>query len=168
MKTLKMILLGAFVLTTLVYQGCRKTEVLPGEGDSILPDEFNVEIPSSISYETTTDKTSNKTGGGTSMGDTLNGNRIYHHLALFIHVGGKAGHMVHDIMQAIRVHNINQAMSFSFTSQDDGRVKNVVVIAKLEVRGFEVPIAPHCGQSGVSGTDGSFCDVPRISTMQPS
>jgi hypothetical protein len=47
---------------------------------------------------------------------------------LFIDVGRSGAEIVEDIIKSIRIYNINKPMRFSYTSDDDGRTKNLVVI----------------------------------------
>ena len=58
----------------------------------------------------------------------VNGNLIYEHLGMFIHVGDQGAEIVGDIIKGIAIYNINKPMSFSFNGDDDGRVKNIDVV----------------------------------------
>lgn len=89
------------------------------ENSGQIPTKFTVEIPSTISAETNTKLS--------VQADTVKGGELYANLRTFIAVGEVSAKAVEDIMKAIAQHNLNQAMSFSFTSNDDGRVKNVVI-----------------------------------------
>lgn len=120
MKTLKAISILAVMGTAIVFQSCNKNEVEPvNEQKNIMPERFKVDIPSSIS-SVSYNKDANV--------DTLQGNDIYNHLRTFICVGEGAADIVGDIILVIGFYNLNQPMSFSFTSEDDGRLKQVVII----------------------------------------
>jgi len=123
MKKLNLILAIVF-LFTVVFIGCKKEDDLQPE--KIVPQNFKVEIPSSLSSTSNT-KSAN--------GDTLSGGEIYGHLRFFIAVGEGAADIVQGIMRAIGQHGLNQAMSFSFTSDDDGRVKNVNIVESADFEG---------------------------------
>jgi hypothetical protein len=63
---------------------------------------------------------------GTSA-DTLKGNAIYLNLVTFVAVGEGAADIVQDIIGGIAMYHINKPMTFTFESDDDHRVKNLVV-----------------------------------------
>ncbi|MBI5219804.1 MAG: hypothetical protein HY958_12830 [Bacteroidia bacterium] len=88
---------------------------------NIVPSTFKVDVPSAINSATATGSKSIET-------DTLSGNVIYANLRTFIHVGCVAADAVNTIMVAIYTHNINQAMTFDYVSNEDQRTKHVVVI----------------------------------------
>ena len=120
-KRTELILGMAFIL---MFSACQKEETPGIQDQDILPDKFKVEITNSLSYDVSTLKS--------AMVDTLKGSEIYHHLGTFIRVGEAGAEVVEDVIRAIRVHQINRPMSFSFQSADDGRVKNVVVEAEAD------------------------------------
>ncbi len=122
MKKLNVLFLAFFAFFLLFFASCQKDETPDLRDNDILPDKFKVEITKSLSYDKSTLKS--------AMIDTLKGSEIYHHLGTFIHVGEAGAEIVEDVINAIRVHQINRPMSFSFESEDDGRVKNAVVIAE--------------------------------------
>ncbi len=119
MKKYSIILLAFTVVSLLVMSGCKKDKEEEPQKDSIVPAHFRVDIPDAISKTTTT-----KSG----KGDTLQGNDIYEHLTNFIAIGESASELVEEIMWAIAEYEINQAMAFSYTSEEDGRAKNCVVV----------------------------------------
>ena len=135
MKNLSLVILTILLASSLVFQGCKKEDVQPEPSGSILPAKFKVNIPNSISHESSSSKSSgsNKTGGGSV--DTLQGDEIYEHLCTFIHVGEGAGDIVEGIMTAIAVYGINRPMSLSYKSDEDGRTKNLVVVEKVTFDG---------------------------------
>lgn len=119
MKTLKAILILATLTSSLIFTSCQKNELdETRDQDNIMPERFKVDIPSSISSAYSY-KDANV--------DTLQGNDIYQHLRTFIHVGEHAADITGDIILTIALHNLSQPMQFTFTSDDDGRPKHVVI-----------------------------------------
>ncbi len=104
------------------FSSCEKNNDLRPSDDSILPEKFTVDIPSSLSSDAFANKKS------ASLIDTLNGNAVYRHLRTFIHVGENGAEILRDIIKGIGIYNINRPMELSYESDDDGRVKNLVVI----------------------------------------
>lgn len=117
MKTVNVISILKLTMLVILFQSCQKNEVEPvDENKNIMPERFAVDIPSSISsYSYYKD----------SNVDTLQGNDIYNLMRTFIYVGEGAADIVGDIILAIRLYNLNQPISFSFTSEDDGRLKQM-------------------------------------------
>lgn len=121
MKKLSLIFGSSLLFFSLIFSGCEKNPV-PGPGeDNILPQNFVVNIPDAISRKASTKKS--------AAVDTLKGNDIYEHLANFINIGEGGAEIVQDIIVGISVYHINKPMTFSFQSDDDGRTKNVEVVA---------------------------------------
>jgi hypothetical protein len=116
------IALGMLILFS--FSACQKEESPLPQDQDILPENFKVEITSSLSYDPSTLKS--------AMIDTLKGSEIYHHLGTFIRVGEAGAEIVEDVIRGIRVHHINRPMTFSFQSDDDGRIKNAAVVANAE------------------------------------
>ncbi len=98
------------------------------EAQSILPEALTVEIPSALSADVATYK-------GALLVDTLKGRAIYGHLRFFIHTGDRAGRMTRHVIHAIRKFNIDQIISLTYESEDDGRIKNLVVVEAPEFEG---------------------------------
>ncbi|MBN1339815.1 MAG: hypothetical protein JXA03_10860 [Bacteroidales bacterium] len=137
----------ALFLIPMFFQACQKDETVPvNQESSILPETFSVEIPASISspsmYKSTT-------------GDTLQGNDIYAHLRNFIHIGEDAAGITGKIIQMISKYNLSQPMSFSFTGDDDGRTKSVVIIENSEYEG-------HTWQYQMTVTDAGDGSLPSF------
>ncbi len=118
MKTLKTAF-GVLLALMLVFTACKKENLQ--DNKDILPSKFKVDIPQSIS--------SDEQQKLYSEDDTVMGPEVYRHLRTFIHVGEFASDIVQDLINTIREYNLSQEMSFSFTSDDDNRVKNVVIVA---------------------------------------
>jgi len=143
-----MILLTLFTFG-FIFQGCDKEdEVNVNEAASILPSAFGIDIPNSISAPSSSGKSS-------AVNDTLKGDEIYQHLRVFIHIGEGASEIVQDIMTAIAVHNIDEAMSLSYDSDEDGRTKNLEVIENSSFDGenweFQLTITDAQSESNADG-----------------
>jgi len=113
-------LLTAAIVITIVFTGCEQGIGPNIDNDSILPDQFGVDIPDALSFDNSDLKS--------KAVDPVNGNLIYKHLGNFIHVGDQGAALVGDIIKGIAIYQINKPMSFSFTGDDDGRVKNLDVV----------------------------------------
>jgi len=98
----------------------------PEPQSNFLPEKFSVDIPSSISSETS---------GGRVKGDSLNGNLVYLNLATFIAVGSGSAKLVEEFIGGIRRYALENAETATFTSDDDNRKKNLVVQRDIEFEG---------------------------------
>ncbi|MCD4694634.1 MAG: hypothetical protein K8S16_00225 [Bacteroidales bacterium] len=128
MKTTKVILTLAIIFSALTFQSCQKNETEPiQEEKNIMPERFKVDIPSSISSAYMY-KDSNV--------DTLQGEDVYEHMRTFIWVGEHAADIVGEIILVISLHNLSQPMSFTFISDDDGRLKHVDIIENAVFEGY--------------------------------
>ncbi len=122
MKKLSVVL-TAIILVMFVFSSCKKDNNFDS---SSLPSTFKVDIPSSIS---------NSSSQKSMSVDQLGGDEIYENMRLFIAVGDGAGDIITAIIQNIRKYDLDKAMSFSYTSDDDGRVKNVTIVENSEFNG---------------------------------
>ena len=133
MKTTKFIsfvVIAAFAFSFLFSSCENNPEVKPQE--DILPKSFRVDIPSSIS------NSSLASGGrlsGRTKGDSLNGNDIYKNLGIFIAVGEEASKIVEAFIEGIRKHKIDRVLSLTYVSDEDSRIKNLVVASKSAFEG---------------------------------
>lgn len=119
MKKLNLILVLAVLVLGFSFQSCKKDTVEPEQQKtSILPSNFKVDIPSSLSGDDYLKSTN---------GDTLQGDDIYQHTRTFIWIGENAADIVNKIITVISVNELNEPMSFNFVSDDDGRTKHVVI-----------------------------------------
>ena len=113
-----------------MFTACETTEPVPAR-ESILPERFGVAIPSSLTATATaTGRTANR-----SKTDTLKGNDIYLNLQTFIWVGESASQFVSEFIGGIRQFDIDRVLSFTFISEDDGRVKNLAVETDVPFEG---------------------------------
>jgi hypothetical protein len=122
MKTSKLCI-AVLIALSIGFMGCTQKQEFKAD---VVPSNFKVDIPSSLS---------NKNALKALKSGSLNGDVIYAHLITFIAVGEGAADIVQGIMRAIRQFNLDQAMSFSFQSDEDGRTKNVVIIENSEFEG---------------------------------
>jgi len=121
MKKLSLIL-TVLISFSFIFTSCNPDEMEPID-NNIMPDKFKVDIPAALMSEGTKSLKSKKS-------DELQGNDIYEHLTTFINVGDEAAEIVSDIIKGISAYNLSQPMSFTFTSEEDGRDKNVVIVEK--------------------------------------
>jgi hypothetical protein len=98
----------------------------PEPQSDFLPEKFSVDIPTSISSETS---------AGRVQADTLNGNAVYVNLATFIAVGSGSAKLVEDFISGIRRYALENVETASFTSDDDNRKKNLVVKKDIDFKG---------------------------------
>lgn len=98
------------------------------EVESILPDELTVEIPAALSADASMYKSALAV-------DTLKGREIYGHLRFFIHTGDHAGRMTRAVIHMLKAYKIDQVISLTYVSEDDGRVKNLVVVEAPDFEG---------------------------------
>jgi len=123
MKKINLLIVVAIILSAIFVQSCKKDkEQDPNTTESILPKSFKVDVPESIS------SANSQKSFLVVNDDTLQGNDIYQHLRTFIYVGESAADIVNAIMTSISIYNIDHAMTLSYQSNDDGRVKNLEVI----------------------------------------
>lgn len=99
--------------------------------EDILPESFSVEIPRAISH----DGTSGGRIDGRTADDSISGDEVYKHLGTFIAVGKGASRLVEEFIHGIRRHHINRVMTLTFVSDDDNRIKNLVVSSNVEFEG---------------------------------
>lgn len=120
MKNFKLTSLALFLMTSIFYFSCEPQEEIPTPETSILPERFGVDIPDALSSELTL-------SNGRVAVDEIQGNDIYQHLNMFIHLGEEASNIIGEIITSIGIHQINKPMSLSIESDEDGRTKNLVV-----------------------------------------
>lgn len=124
MKKLSLISVFIFLAGIIFFTSCETDPFGPDPDQSILPDKFSVDIPSSISQDISSKKS--------AAIDTMKGNNIYEHLTFFIHVGEEAAEIVEGIIRGISVYDIDRVKTLTFEGDDDGRIKNLVVDAAPE------------------------------------
>lgn len=103
-----------------VFTSCQKENNFD---KNAIPTSFKVDIPDAIS---------NSSSSKTAKVDELGGDEIYEHMRLFIAVGEGAADIVQNIILAIRQYDLAKEMDITYTSDDDGREKNVVVTENVE------------------------------------
>lgn len=123
---MKKILLSGFFAAAIFITGCSKDSGTNPEDSSILPPSFKIDIPDAISYESNLQKASQ---------DTVTGGLVYGNIRLFIHVGESSADLVNGIIAAIKKYDIDEPMKITYTSEDDGRVKKLVVKENVEAAG---------------------------------
>jgi len=114
-----MFFLALFLSSSLFFNACKEEEETENQTEIVIPDNFKVDIPESISFK------SAKSG---DKGDTLQGNEVYEHLRHFVNIGEFGAQVINDIIKAIKTYHLNQPATFSYVSDDDGRKKDVVIV----------------------------------------
>jgi hypothetical protein len=127
-KSIKPLVVAFMMAAT--FMACEKNPVAEPQAD-LLPANFGIDIPSTISNQ---GAISGRAAGRVTE-DILQGNDVYQNLETFIWVGESAADIVGDIINSIRQHNIDRILTLSYESDDDGRVKNLVVVESPEYEG---------------------------------
>jgi hypothetical protein len=127
MKTRNLILGTLTFVAASFLISCEDNNVEPQNEYGILPERFKIDIPGSLSKIETKSATLKSTEE-----DTLSGNDIYAHLTNFIAIGEAGAELVEDIIYGITFHHIDQVKTLTFVSDDDNRVKNLVVYENAE------------------------------------
>ncbi len=138
MKNLSTLSHVGLVAACLAFYSCENVGDDVQPDNSVVPAEFGIDIPSSISDTETIEVNrpgDNANGRVTQSDDDLHGGHIYRHLRTYIHVGDKSAELVRDIMQSLRRNNINRAMAFTYKGDDDGRDKNLLVEENVAFEG---------------------------------
>ena len=136
MKTLRSIkysLLGGIIILFVLASCDSNPDVTPRE--DLLPQQFRVDIPSSISNGDFAGGRVRPNGRVLQDDDSIRGEEIYELLAFFIELGDGAGEIVEAIIEGIRIHNIDRVITLTFISDDDGREKNLVVEDNVDFEG---------------------------------
>jgi hypothetical protein len=130
MKKLRVYSVSLVLAGALFFTACENTLFGPDLDDenSILPEQLTVEIPAALLEDVSSLK-------GAPAVDTLKGREIYGHLRFFIHTGDHAARLVRHIIYGIRRYNIDQVKTVTYESEDDGRLKNLVVYENPEFEG---------------------------------
>jgi len=124
MKNLKIIPITVFFAGILFFTACDTDPFSPGGEESILPDRFSIDIPDAISQDIAAKKS--------AAIDTMKGNEVYEHLTFFIHVGESAAEIVEGIIWTLSIYDIDRVKTLTYESDEDGRIKNLVVEAAPE------------------------------------
>lgn len=124
MKKINFIPFVVFLAGVLFFTACDTDPFSGGNDNSILPEKFSVDIPDAISQNIAAKKS--------VAIDTMKGNDIYEHLTFFINVGEGAAEIVEGIIWSIRIYDIDRVKTLTYVSDEDGRVKNMVVEAAPE------------------------------------
>jgi len=130
MKKLSFYSIATLLIGVMFFTACENNfNNGPEVTDSILPDQLTVEIPSALSADVSMYKSAVAV-------DTLKGREIYGHLRFFIHVGDQAAQITRNVIKAIRLYNIDMVKTITYESEDDGRIKNLVVVEAPEFEGL--------------------------------
>ncbi|MFB6317542.1 hypothetical protein [Saccharicrinis sp. FJH54] len=115
----------------IIFASCEKNLEDPfiQDENSILPTRFKVDLPTSMS--------NSSSGISTKSAeiDTLKGNLIYSNLITFIAVGEGAADIVEAVINSIRVFRIYDIVDMTYVSDDDNRMKHLVIVENTEFKG---------------------------------
>jgi hypothetical protein len=129
MRSIFKIISIVFVLG-LFSVSCKKDDNKKTDDAAKFPEKMTIEIPASLSSGDET-KTSLKSGA-----NILDGNEIYKALRVYIAVAKGGAKLLDELMDAIRVHNLNRAMDITYTDNDgDGREKHLIVKENITFEG---------------------------------
>jgi hypothetical protein len=132
MKTVRSFFpMAVLSIAMLIFASCESNPEVESQED-LLPPQFTVDIPESISKAESGGRLNT---GGRIAHDSLMGNEVYRHMRTFIAVGRGASRIVEGFIHGIRRHRINRVLTMSFVSDDDSRVKNLVVTENSEFEG---------------------------------
>lgn len=147
---MKKIFLALSILGVLFF-ACKKEETPPAveENNSIMPQNFKVEMSTSISND----------GSEKTTGDTISGEDIYKNLRFFIRIGESSAEVVETLMKAIAVHGINKPMDITFTG-DDGRIKHLVVTENVTYENINYKYKLNVEDSGKKALQLFWDNIP--------
>lgn len=121
MKKLSFFSFVVFLLGILFFTACENTYNGPELEESILPDQLTVDIPAALAQDVSVKKSA-------ATIDPLKGGEIYRHLTFFIHAGEHSARLVKHVIWGLRRYKIENVITLTYESEDDGRIKNLVVV----------------------------------------
>lgn len=137
-----------FILFSLLFFGCDRNDEPEPAISNILPINFSVNIPDALSRDASMMKSASET-------DTLPGDLMYRYLTNFISVGEAGAELTEDILDVVSNYQIDKPMILSYESDDDKKVKNLVVIENSEFDGvtweFQMTITDADSEMDVDG-----------------
>lgn len=115
-------------VAAIIFSACDKDDDdVKKDPESIVPERFAIDIPSSISSQDSKTKSSKV--------DTLRGEDLYQHLRNFIGAGEASAKLIQDVLLWVALHNLTHPMEFTFISDDDGRAKHLSVVENVKFDG---------------------------------
>ncbi len=135
MKTIKVLTATLILTMTFGIISCDDSIEEPAMQENIIPERFSIEVPESLTQENISTSGRYTMTGARTADDDFNGRNIYQLLRLFIRIGEASGNTVEDIITGIRRFNITDVISLSYESDEDGRVKNLVVFENVTYEG---------------------------------
>jgi hypothetical protein len=142
----------ALITMTLLFVSisCDDNIEQPANTENIIPEKFTVGVPTALISTASNGRTSRRTADG-----DVNGNEIYEALGAFIHIGEESAKIVEAIMGGISSLGITGPITFSYESDDDERVKNMIVIENSLFEGvqyeFELTITDADSEGNADG-----------------
>ncbi len=114
------------------FVSCDDSIEKPREQENIVPEQFTVDIPESL---TSDQRTSGRVANGRIAEDDLDGNSIYETLGFFIHLAEESSELVEAVLRGAASLGIHQVIFLSYESDEDGRIKNLEVLENSTYEG---------------------------------
>lgn len=130
MRTINFITLLSLIVLLLFSVSCDDSIETPPDQVSILPERFSIDIPDPLANPDAAN------GRRARTNEELNGNEIYELLSLFIAIGEGAGDLTEAILGGLAF-NIDREFFLTYESEDDGRTKNLEVVAGATYEGVD-------------------------------
>jgi hypothetical protein len=128
MDKLSIVKIIVFILFSLVFFGCDRSDEPQPVINNIIPETFSINIPDALSRDESIKKSINEI-------DTLPGDLMYRYLTNFIRVGEEGAEFTEHIIDLISTYQIDKPMILSYESDADKKVKNLVVVENSEFDG---------------------------------
>ena len=123
MKKSKLLFGIIIVVGVLFFVSCEDEKINPpSQDETIIPERFKVDIPSSLSTDAYNPSTLKS-----ASADTLKGDGVYENLKNFIAIGEGAADIAQAIVWHIKAYNIQGVTDVTYTSDEDYRTKHLVV-----------------------------------------
>jgi len=120
------VLYVVFMSVVLSFYSCDKNETSDNNNtNGILPKSFSIDIPSSLSNNSTTK----------GLNEELNGNEVYKLMRAFVFVGDFSAEIIKAEITLLSAFNINKPMDLTYVSKEDNRQKHLVVVENASFEG---------------------------------
>lgn len=150
MKLIKINIPLITMLILLISTSCDDNIEEPVSNEKILPEKFTVDVPTAL----ISSASNGRTLRGAADGD-LNGNEVYEALGAFIHIADESAKVIEAILGGISNLEIFGSIVFSYESDEDSRVKNLVVLENPTFEGvtyeFELTITDADSEGNADG-----------------
>ncbi len=122
----------AILFASSITMSCSKDDKAEPDSQNEFPERLTVNIPSELSAASSTKNSV------AAADDRFDGKAMYANLRVFIGIAQSGAQFLDAIMDAIRIHQLNQPMDIEFADNDDsGRTKHLVVEENKMYEGAE-------------------------------